>query len=191
MPPIQSMPTRIFLVGPMGAGKSSVGRHLAKGLGYRFLDSDAAIIEHTGVSISTIFDIEGEAGFRLREADCLARLADHKAVVIATGGGAVLLAQNRRLMRRRGCVILLTASIEQQWRRAGHDRNRPLLQGQDPKAQLHALAQSREALYRAVADWTIDTDNRPVSAIADHIQDYLRHPDPDPSQTPCRHTASD
>ena len=179
MPTPSPIPSRIFLVGPMGAGKSSVGRCLAKRLGYRFLDNDSAIAEDTGVSIPTIFDIEGEAGFRQREAHCLARLADQDQVVIATGGGAVLLAQNRRLMRRRGCVILLTASVERQWRRTGHDPNRPLLRGPNPKAQLRALAQSRQTLYHDVADWIIDTDRLAVTAITDDIHHRLTHPDTD------------
>ena len=147
----------IFLVGMMGAGKSTIGRALAERLGRAFIDCDRVIVERTGVPIATIFEFEGEAGFRKREAAVLADLAKGSGAVIATGGGAVLLEENRRLLRARGTVIYLRAKLEHLWERTRRDSSRPLLATPDPKATLAALLAERDPLYREVAHLTVDT----------------------------------
>ncbi len=141
----------------MGAGKSTIGKMLAKTLGRDFCDSDKEIERRTGVSIPMIFDYEGEAGFRRREAEVLARLAEQESVVIATGGGAVILAENRELMQRRGFVVYLRCSVEKQMERTHKDTNRPLLQTDDPRQRLQDLFAQRDPLYTEIADLVIDT----------------------------------
>jgi shikimate kinase len=145
----------LFLIGPMGAGKSSVGRRLAGHFGLRCVDLDAAIEDHTGASVATIFEIEGEAGFRRRESDLLAELTLQEGIVLATGGGAVLAPDNRKLMRQRGFVVWLQASVEQQLARLARDRQRPLLDAPDRRERLEQLARERDPLYRALADFAV------------------------------------
>ncbi|RLA02614.1 MAG: shikimate kinase AroK [Gammaproteobacteria bacterium] len=155
----------VFLVGPMGAGKSTVGRQLAKTLGRDFYDSDKEIEKRTGVSISWIFEMEGEAGFRAREQKVIAELTDLKNVVLATGGGAVLAEENRRILRSRGHVVYLSASVEQLMRRTSKDKSRPLLQTEDPKQQIAELLAQRDQLYRDVADIELRTGEQSIQHV--------------------------
>ncbi len=152
----------IFLVGLMGAGKSTIGKRLAESMGKVFLDSDHEIEDRTGVSIPTIFDIEGEAGFRDRESAIIDELTNKKGIVLATGGGAVLRSENRKVLAARGLVIYLNASVEQLFQRTRMDRNRPLLQTGDPKQKLQDLLTQRDPLYREIADLVVDTDDRSI-----------------------------
>ena len=149
--------SRIFLVGMMGAGKTTVGRQLAKRLGKTFRDADREIEERTGVSVAVIFEIEGEAGFRKREAEAIEHLTTLDDIVLATGGGAVLDPRNRENLRSRGCVIYLHALPPVLWQRTRTDKSRPLLQGGDPRERLETLYGVRDPLYREVADVVIDT----------------------------------
>lgn len=161
----------IFLVGPMGAGKSTVGRQLAKALGRDFVDSDKEIEQRTGVSISWIFEMEGEAGFRVREQKVIEELSSLKDIVLATGGGAVLDEATRRILRSRGHVVYLTASVEQLFRRTSKDKSRPLLQGDDPKKQIITLLEQRDPLYRDVADIVLRTGDQSIQhAVSDVIK---------------------
>lgn len=146
----------LFLVGLMGAGKTTVGRTLAKRLQLEFFDSDKEIEARTGVSIPTIFEIEGEAGFREREARMIQQLSELSGCVVATGGGAVLRKENRENMKRNGFVVYLDALPHTLWERVRHDRNRPLLQVVDPLLKLRELHAQRDPLYREVADFVVD-----------------------------------
>lgn len=148
----------LVLVGPMGAGKSSIGRRLAGRFGLDFIDADREIEARTGASIPTIFECEGEAGFRAREAATLADLLQREGVVIATGGGAVLDAGNRGRMRERGFVVHLQVSLARQLDRLARDRSRPLLAGDDREQVLRRLTEQRAPLYAEVADLCFDTD---------------------------------
>ncbi|MFO1400416.1 MAG: shikimate kinase AroK [Steroidobacteraceae bacterium] len=159
----------IFLIGPMGSGKSAVGRQLARALGMAFLDSDHEIERRTGVDIPMIFEREGEAGFRRREHDMIAELTAGERLVLATGGGAVLDPDNRRHLAERGWVVYLETSVAQQVERAGRTRHRPLLQGVDPAQRLQELLRIREPLYREIADFTISTNRRRVPQVADRV----------------------
>lgn len=154
--------SNIFLVGPMGAGKTTIGRQLAEALGMDFVDSDQAIEARTGATIPWIFDVEGEAGFRKREKAMIDELTRRQNVVLATGGGAVLDPENRRHLQSRGTVIYLHADIDQLLERTRKDRNRPLLQTDDPRARLEALMAERDPLYREVADIILETGQRGV-----------------------------
>jgi shikimate kinase len=167
-------PNRIFLVGPMGAGKTTIGRQLAQSLGLAFNDSDLEIQRRTGVDIPTIFEYEGEAGFRQREAQAIDDLTQVENQVLATGGGAVLRPDNRQHLSARGIVVFLACSPKQQYERTYRDRNRPLLQGPDPMARLESLMAEREPLYRETADYTVSTEGRSASAVANEIIDLLR-----------------
>jgi shikimate kinase len=159
----------IFLVGPMGSGKSAVGRQLARSLGMPFLDSDREIEQRTGVDIPMIFEREGEAGFRRRERDVIAELTARARIVLATGGGAVLDPDNRRHLSERGWVVYLETSVSQQVERAGRTRHRPLLHGVDPSQRLQELMRVREPLYREIADYTISTNRRRVPQVTERI----------------------
>ena len=163
----------IFLVGLMGAGKTSVGRLLARRLGKTFYDCDQEIERATGVRIPVIFEIEGEAGFRARERRMLGELARRSGVVLATGGGAVLAPENRALLKAHGTVVYLRASPHDLWQRTRHDRNRPLLQSDDPMATLVRLYDERDALYREVADLVVDTGSQSLSALAHRLEQRL------------------
>ncbi|HLV76901.1 MAG TPA: shikimate kinase AroK [Marinobacter sp.] len=155
-----SLPKRIVLVGPMGAGKSTIGRMLAKELGYRFLDSDKVIEERCGANIPWIFDVEGEDGFRIRETAMLQELASETGIVLATGGGAVMRHENHPLLKKSSVVVYLKTSIEQQVERTRKDRNRPLLQTDDPEAVLRKLFEIRDPLYTGLADIVMFTDRK-------------------------------
>ncbi len=163
----------IFLVGPMGAGKSAVGRQLARMLHMTFLDSDEEIEARTGVDIPFIFEKEGEEGFRKREAKAIDDLTAKDGIVLATGGGAILDASNRSHLGARGFVIYLRTSVEQQLKRTSRGRHRPLLQNDDPRAVLETLLATREPLYIEIADLTVDTDGRRVKAVAEEILDTI------------------
>ncbi|MEY2699902.1 MAG: shikimate kinase [Pseudomonadota bacterium] len=147
----------IFLIGPMGAGKSTIGRLLAKTLGVPFCDSDREIELRTGVTIPMIFEYEGEAGFRKREAQVLQDLTGRSGIVLATGGGSVLLEDNRRLLASRGFVVYLCCSVERQLERTSQDSNRPLLQTAHPRQRLEELMAFRDPIYRELADFQVDT----------------------------------
>ncbi len=149
----------------MGAGKSTVGRQLAKSLGRDFYDSDKEIENRTGVSISWIFEMEGEAGFRNREKKVIDDLTGLKDIVLATGGGVVLSADNRRYLRSRGQVVYLSASVDQLFRRTAKDKKRPLLQTDDPKQQITTLLALRDPLYRDVADIELRTGEQSIQHV--------------------------
>jgi shikimate kinase len=164
----------VFLIGPMGSGKSAVGRQLARVLRFSFHDSDADIEARTGVDIAFIFEKEGEAGFRLRERESIERLTRMEGVVIATGGGAVIDGDNRRLLAERGSVVYLETSIGQQLERTRHGRHRPLLNDTDPKEKLVELMRHRAQLYAEIADITVSTDGRRVQVVAEEIHRELQ-----------------
>ncbi|NLG75534.1 MAG: shikimate kinase AroK [Xanthomonadaceae bacterium] len=164
----------IFLIGPMGSGKTAVGRQLARLLRLDFYDSDAEIEHRTGVDIPYIFEKEGESGFREREREVIDALTRLPSVVVATGGGAVLLPENRDRLAARGCVVYLHTSIEQQLERTRHGRQRPLLYTKDPEAKLRELMEMRLPLYHSIARITVVTDGRQVRAVADEIIQRLK-----------------
>ena len=158
--------TRLILVGMMGAGKSTVGRLLARRLKRSFYDTDGEIERRCGVRIPVIFEIEGEAGFRARETQIIAELCELDNAVIATGGGAVLAEVNRRMIAARSIVVYLHARAPQLWLRVRHDRNRPLLATADPQKKLDALYAERDPFYREVADLVVDTGKQSVQTLA-------------------------
>ena len=147
----------IFLIGPMGAGKTTIGRLLAKAMGVEFLDSDKEIERRTGVSIPLIFEYEGEDGFRRREADAIDELTQNDRIVLATGGGSILLPENQERLMDRGFVVYLHCPVDKQLERTHKDTNRPLLQTENPKQKLTELFAIREPIYRRVSDFVIDT----------------------------------
>ncbi len=160
------MTDNIFLVGMMGAGKTTLGRALARRLGREFVDSDRVLVERTGVPVATIFEIEGEEGFRRRESGVLQELCARDRCVIATGGGVVLTEANRDLMRTSGTVGYLKARLESLWERTRHDSTRPLLATPDPRARLAELLAEREPLYRQTAHVVVETGQQsPATAV--------------------------
>jgi shikimate kinase len=164
----------ICLVGMMGAGKTTVGRQLAKRLGRRFVDADHEIEARTGVRIPTIFEIEGEAGFRRREAEAIEALTREHGLVLATGGGAVLDPANRRRLREAGLVVYLRVLPLVLYERTRHDRNRPLLQVADPLGRLEELFGQRDPLYREVADVIVDTSAGGVGSLVRRVEQEIR-----------------
>lgn len=164
----------IFLIGPMGSGKTAVGRHLSRLFRLSFHDSDADVELRTGVDIAFIFEKEGEAGFRLREKESIERLTQIEGIVLATGGGAVIEDDNRRVLRERGTVVYLETSVDQQLERTRHARHRPLLNDTDPEETLAALMKKRAQLYAEIADLTVSTDGRRVQTVAEEIHAELR-----------------
>jgi shikimate kinase len=163
----------IFLVGMMGAGKTTVGRLLARRLKLRFVDSDREIESRCGVKIPVIFEIEGETGFRARESAAIEALAALPGIVLATGGGVVLVERNRRCLAEHGTVVYLRAKPEDLYERVRHDRNRPLLAGGDPLAKLRELHEQRDPLYRSIADVVLETGTQSVQALARQLLDRL------------------
>jgi shikimate kinase len=163
----------VYLVGMMGAGKTTVGRLLARRLKLRFIDCDQELERRCGVKIPLIFEIEGEPGFRVRESQVLAELAALDGVVLGTGGGVVLSEENRRRLAERGTVVYLHATPEDLHERVRHDRNRPLLAGRDALARLRELHAQRDALYRATADIVVDTGKQTVLALTRELIDKL------------------
>ncbi len=166
----------VFLVGPMGAGKTTIGRRLAQSLDREFVDSDKEIENRTGADIPLIFEKEGESGFRMREKAIIRELTQHPGIVLATGGGAILDPDNRRWLSENGFVIYLSTSIEEQLKRTARDRNRPLLQTDNPRQRLTALLQVRDPLYRETADLIVRTDGRHVRRVVQTILRYLKQP---------------
>jgi shikimate kinase len=166
-------PKNLFLIGPMGAGKSAVGRHLARLMHLDFVDSDEEIEGRTGVDISFIFEKEGEEGFRKREVKMIDELSQRQGIVLATGGGAVLDAGSRSHLGARGFVVYLHTTVQQQLDRTHRGRKRPLLEEGDQMSVLEALMAVRDPLYREIADLTIETDGRRVQAVARDIVDSV------------------
>lgn len=177
--------TRLILIGMMGAGKTTVGRELAKRLNLRFADCDHELIERTGVPVPVIFDIEGEAGFRRRESRMLAELLTEQDIVIATGGGIVLDPANCALLSAHGTVIYLNVPPSVLWERTRHDRNRPLLQVENPRERIEELYGQRDPLYRSVADLVVDGERGSCAAMAARIEKALaEYADRNPLCTP-------
>ena len=166
-------PQNLFLVGPMGAGKSAVGRQLARMLHLSFLDSDEEIESRTGVDIAFIFEKEGEEGFRKRESKVIDELSKMEGVVLATGGGAILDPQNRSHLGSRGFVVYLYTTVDQQLARTRKGRTRPLLENGDRRKILEDLMATRDEMYREVADLIVSTDGRKVRAVANEILERL------------------
>lgn len=164
----------IYLVGPMGAGKSTIGRLLSSELKLEFKDSDKEIEDRCGCNIPWIFDVEGEAGFRDREVSAIDEITQERNVLMATGGGAVLRAENRTHLSSRGTVVYLKTSVEQQLARTAKDKNRPLLQIDNPEAVLRRLMKERDPLYQEVADIIIHTDDRNPKYVVQEIVKRLR-----------------
>lgn len=167
------IPGSIFLVGLMGAGKTSVGKLLARRMGKTFFDCDHEIERATGVRVSVIFEIEGEVGFRTRETKMLADLVHRPDIVLATGGGAVLSDENRRLLSQNGLVVYLRATAADLWSRTRHDRNRPLLRAPDPHVTLQRLFEERDPLYRGVADIVVETGSKSLLGLAQRVEQQL------------------
>lgn len=174
----------LFLVGMPGSGKSTLGRVLARNLGKTFVDADHELERRLGVSISTIFEIEGEDIFRSREEETLARLVQRVDIVLATGGGAVLRAANRERLKTGGTVLYLHANPETTWERTRHSKNRPLLQTADPLARARTLYAQRDHLYRETADLTIEVDHQKSAQVLAFLRDHL-----DPVATPAPDSA--
>lgn len=168
------IPKNIFLVGPMGAGKSTIGRQLADLTGKQFRDADHEIEDRTGASIPLIFEIEGEEGFRKRENTMLAELTGETDMVLATGGGVVLAEENRRMLSSNGFVVYLYANIEILHERTRRDRNRPLLNEGDRRQKLEQIMATRDPLYRDVANLVIETDKRPAKMVAKNIIEKIQ-----------------
>lgn len=166
---------RLFLIGPMGAGKTTMGRQLAKRLNLEFIDSDHEIEERTGVDIPLIFEKEGEDGFRKREHAVIDDLTQRTDIVLATGGGAVINPENRQNLKSRGTVIYLHSDIKHLIERTRHDKNRPLLQTEDPAAKLRELMEIREPLYRETADIVINTGEKSIRSVINVILDRLKN----------------
>jgi len=166
--------TNLYLVGPMGVGKTTIGRHLAPILNKTFKDSDREIEQRTGASIPLIFELEGEAGFRKREQAIIAELTQEQNLILSTGGGAVLCPENRRLLKCNGWVIYLYASLNELMERTAHSRQRPLLQTADPRARLEQLLLERHPLYKEVANITIKTGDRTIRQVVRTILRRLR-----------------
>ncbi|MDH2925048.1 shikimate kinase [Nicoletella semolina] len=163
----------IFLIGPMGAGKSTIGRQLAQMLNMDFLDSDTVIEERAGADIDWIFDLEGEEGFRKREERIINELTQSQGLVLSTGGGSILSKENRNLLSARGIVIYLETTINKQFERTQRDRKRPLLQTEDPYQTLQELAKIRNPLYEEIADITLKTDEQSAKVVATQIIDMM------------------
>lgn len=167
-------PRNVFLVGPTGAGKTSVGRLLARELGLAFVDLDDAIAARTGASVALIFEVEGEAGFRDRESAMLAEVAAREDQVVATGGGAVLRGENRRRMRERGVVVHLDVGVDEQLARLARDTTRPLLATPDREARLRSMASERAPLYAEAAELRLATRGSTPLASARRLAELLR-----------------
>ncbi|WP_368860140.1 shikimate kinase [Chitinimonas prasina] len=167
--PGMNLPGNFFLVGLMGAGKTTIGRSLARLSNKTFYDADHEIEARTGVRVPIIFEIEGEAGFRAREVETIRALTALNDIVLATGGGAVLNPANRECLRKHGFVIYLRASVEELYQRTRQDKNRPLLQTANPRAKLEQLYTERDPIYRELADLVVDTGRQGVQQLAQSI----------------------
>lgn len=164
----------LFLVGPMGAGKTTIGRFLAENLDLEFVDLDSEIEDRCGANIPWIFDVEGEEGFRKRESKMLDEVTSRSGVLLATGGGAVLSKENREILMQRGYVVYLSASVGQLLERTAHDRNRPLLQVDNPRQVIEKLISDRDPLYREVADLIVVTEKRKPQLVSEDIVTAVR-----------------
>jgi len=164
----------VFLVGMMGAGKTTLGKALARRTGQEFVDTDRLLVERTGVPVTTIFEFEGEDGFRKRESALLHEVAARAGCVVATGGGMILAADNRRAMREAGTVVYLRARLESLWERLRHDATRPLLATADPRGTLAALLEQRDPLYREAAHLVVDTGAQSASTLVNRVLTALR-----------------
>ncbi|WP_026960144.1 MULTISPECIES: shikimate kinase AroK [Aliagarivorans] len=163
----------IFLVGPMGAGKSTIGRHLAQQLHMQFYDTDHEIERRTGADIAWVFDVEGEDGFRVREEGVIDDLTQLQGIVLATGGGSVISKESRNRLSARGIVVYLETTIDKQFARTQRDKRRPLLQNDEPRDVLESLASERNPLYTEVADYTVQTDDQSAKSVANQIIEKL------------------
>ena len=172
----------------MGAGKTTVGKLIAKHLNRIFIDSDHEIEKRTGVNIPLIFELEGEAGFRAREATIIEELTKQQNIVLATGGGAILNQQNRDNLRLNGTVIYLRAKVEDLWQRTRHDKNRPLLQVAHPQVKLKELFTQRDPLYSEIANIIVDSGSQSVHALVHQIEEQLKQLNTDASNTNCNIT---
>lgn len=161
----------------MGSGKTSVGKRLANELNLDFIDSDHEVERRTGTTIPIIFDIEGEAGFRKREAAVIDELTARNNIVLATGGGAVLRTENRDRLKARGTVVYLSATADELYERTARDRNRPLLQTEDPRSKIVELLQERDPLYREIADFSVSTGRQNIQKVVSEIITALRDRD--------------
>jgi shikimate kinase len=168
------MPENIFLIGPMGSGKTTLGRRVAESLEREFIDLDDELEARCGVEVAVIFEIEGEAGFREREHALLAEVAEGRGRIIATGGGAVLREDNRQVLRDSGLVVWLKASVAQQLKRLERDRRRPLLAAPDRKERLMRMAEQRNPLYASVADLVFESRNLPLARMAKALEQTLK-----------------
>lgn len=166
----------IILVGMMGAGKTTIGKSLANYLDKTFIDSDHEIQKRTGVKIPIIFEIEGETGFRKREAEMLQELLMIKNSVLATGGGIILNKENRKLLRQKGTIVYLRATVNDLWHRTRHDKNRPLLQTQDLKAKLSELYNQRDPIYREIAHIVVESGKQSVHQMVKLLAQQLANP---------------
>lgn len=173
IPPSKRASGNVFLVGMMGAGKTTVGKLLARQTGKEFIDSDEEIQRRTGVTIPHIFDVEGEDGFRQREAAVIRDLVKRDNIILATGGGAVLNESNRAELKHNGTVVYLKSSVHDLWLRTRNDRNRPLLQTADPRAKLKELYEQRDPLYMQVADLVMHTGKQSAQNLVLKLQQEL------------------
>ena len=164
----------IFLVGPMGAGKTTIGLQIARQFGRHFYDSDKEIEKRTGATIPLIFELEGEEGFRKRESQVIQSLAELKQAIIATGGGAVIKAENRAVLKEHGLIIYLKADLEHLLERTQKDKNRPLLQTENPKLRLKEILEQREPLYEEVADIVVKTGDQSIKSVVEHITRLIK-----------------
>lgn len=167
-------PTNVYLIGPMGSGKTSIGQRLAARLGLEFVDCDHELEARTGASVSLIFDVEGESGFRDRETRMLEQLTARSGVLVATGGGAVLRPENREMLHASGLVVYLRSTVAQQLRRLDRDRSRPLLQTPDREQRLRQLAEQRNPLYEKLADIEFPAHSRGLNAAAEALAGMIR-----------------
>ncbi len=166
--------SNIILIGPMGAGKTTIGRQIARVLGFDFFDSDREIEERTGVTIPLIFELEGEDGFRRREIDVIAELSRKKNIVLATGGGAVLKQENQQALKSSGTVVYLRAGIDDLLERTSKDKNRPLLQTDNPRKKLESILIEREPIYRELADIILETNQMTVYTAVKELESLVR-----------------
>jgi shikimate kinase len=165
--------SNVYLIGPMGSGKTTIGQRLAERLGLEFLDCDHELEEQTGASVNLIFDVEGEEGFRLRETRMLSALTSREGVLVATGGGAVLSAENRKLLSDSGLVVYLRTSVSQQLQRLRRDKSRPLLQTAGRKEKLAQLAEQRNPFYEELADIEFPAQNRSLDIVARKLSEII------------------
>lgn len=163
----------IFLIGPMGVGKTTIGKRLAKKLDKTFIDTDKEMEKRTGATINLIFDVEGEQGFRERETRLIDELTSENGIVLATGGGAVLAEINRKILTGRGTVVYLSASPELLMKRTAHDRHRPLLQTKNKLGRIRSLLNEREPIYKSIADMDLKIDKLSVKQVIEQITGYL------------------